>query len=289
MLTDELVKLPGIGLSVHDIRSGGVVAGWSAWAPDLADAVVLMRMGGFRRQALGQESFVDSAGGYLTRGGLEERFAYPSGSEIRYTWIQLSPAAYEEHVDGARGAPGWLLAMTSALDLRHRELLAACRRGADRLELGERLLALLAALAPRTERIGPRVLPATRVAHRRLVHTVQEALSGGHLNDGVEDLARLAGVSPKHLGRIFRRVTGRTISEYRNELRVRAVLERIADEDATLAELATRYGFADHAHLTRTVRKHLAEPPRALRARLGAASSDGPRDQRPIDSGRAAD
>ncbi|MFF0868976.1 helix-turn-helix domain-containing protein [Nonomuraea sp. NPDC003560] len=129
-----------------------------------------------------------------------------------------------------------------------RELLSACRKGADPLEVGERVRSLLAALPPRTERPGPGAPPPTRVIHRRMALAVQEAL--------------------KHVGRIFRYVTGRTISEYRNELRVRAVLEHLADGGAQLAEPATMYGFADHAHLTRTVRKHLAETPSALRARL---------------------
>ncbi|NUW35057.1 helix-turn-helix transcriptional regulator [Nonomuraea sp. SMC257] len=268
MRRQELGKDPGLGMSVHDIRGGGQVKGWSPWAPDIGDAVVLMRMGGFRRHASGQDSFLDAAGGYLTREGLEERFAYPSASEIRYTWIMLTPDAHDEYVAGVQGAPGWMLAITALLDLRHRELLSACRRGADRLEVGERLQSLLAALPPRTERPGPGAPPTTRVIHRRMTIAVQEALSCGHLNDSVVDLARLVGASPKHVGRIFRHVTGRTISEYRNELRVRAVLEHMADGGAQLAELATMYGFADHAHLTRTVRKHLAETPSALRARL---------------------
>ncbi|MEV3985733.1 helix-turn-helix transcriptional regulator [Nonomuraea sp. NPDC049758] len=268
MWRQELGKDPGSGVSVHDMRTGGQVKGWSPWAPDVGHAVVLMRMGGFRRHASGQDSFLDAAGGYVTSEGLEERFAYPSAGEIRYTWIALTPDAYDEHVAGVQGASGWMLAISALLDLRHRELLSACRKGADPLEVGERVRSLLAALPPRTERPGPGAPPTTRVIHRRMALAVQEALSCGHLNDGAEDLARLVGASPKHVGRIFRHVTGRTISEYRNELRVRAVLEHLADGGAQLAELATMYGFADHAHLTRTVRKHLAETPSALRARL---------------------
>ncbi|MEU7005000.1 helix-turn-helix transcriptional regulator [Nonomuraea sp. NPDC046570] len=177
----------------------------------------------------------------------------------------MSPQAYDDYV---AGVSGWMLSITSLLDLRHREVIAACRRRGDSLELGERLRDLLAALPPRTERSGQGALPATRVAHRRLAQAVQEALNSGHLNDNVEDLARLVGASPKHLGRIFRRMTGHTISEYRNDLRVRGVLERLADGGTPLAELAAAYGFADHSHLTRTVRKHLAETPSALGARL---------------------
>ncbi|MEV5570101.1 helix-turn-helix domain-containing protein [Spirillospora sp. NPDC052269] len=74
-----------------------------------------------------------------------------------------------------------------------------------------------------------------------------------------------------HLSRVFRRVTGRTITAYRNDLRVRAVLEDLAQGRGTpLAELAAEYGFADHAHLTRTIRRHLGDCPSSLREKLNA-------------------
>ena len=88
------------------------------------------------------------------------------------------------------------------------------------------------------------------------------------MTSDLAELARLVGSSPHHLSRAFRRVTGRTISAYRNELRVRSVLGDLAAGEADLAQLASRYGFADHAHLTRTVRRYAASPPSALRPEL---------------------
>jgi transcriptional regulator GlxA family with amidase domain len=97
---------------------------------------------------------------------------------------------------------------------------------------------------------------------------VAEALAAGYLTAGLEDLARLVACSPQHLSRVFRRVTGRSLTFYRNELRVRAVLGRLEVGDQGLRTLAAEYGFADQAHLTRVVRRHLRTTPAALRELL---------------------
>ena len=88
----------------------------------------------------------------------------------------------------------------------------------------------------------------------------------------VVDLARRVGCSPHHLSRVFRRLTGRTISQYRTELRVTHALDRLGGQDpdaGTLARIAAETGFADHAHLTRTIRRMIGTTPRTLRAALG--------------------
>ncbi len=49
-------------------------------------------------------------------------------------------------------------------------------------------------------------------------------------------------------------LTGVTVSQYRNRPRVSLALDRLAQGEPDLATLACDLGFADHAHLTRTVR-----------------------------------
>src|SRR5262249_14084399 len=74
-------------------------------------------------------------------------------------------------------------------------------------------------------------------------------------------MARMIGVSPHHLSRVFHQETGQTLARYRNRLRVRAALDRIEGGERNLAGLAADLGFSDHAHLTRTVRSELGNPP----------------------------
>ena len=88
---------------------------------------------------------------------------------------------------------------------------------------------------------------------------------------GVVALAQRIAVSPHHLSRVFKAETGETISRYRNRLRVRLALERLAEGEPCLARLAAELGFADQAHLSRVVRRELGTTPSDLRARLTAA------------------
>ncbi|CAM5336730.1 helix-turn-helix transcriptional regulator [Streptomyces chartreusis] len=78
----------------------------------------------------------------------------------------------------------------------------------------------------------------------------------------VDDLARVAGVSPSHFTRVFRASTGQSPHQYvlgqRLEQTIRALLTAVAD-------IADACGFADQSHLTRTMRRHLGLTPSALR------------------------
>ena len=72
-------------------------------------------------------------------------------------------------------------------------------------------------------------------------------------------------MSPVHLTKMFRRVTGMTISQYRARLRVQAALERISGGDEDLSRIAASTGFADHSHMTRTIVAQFGHTPSALR------------------------
>src|SRR5439155_22660460 len=112
------------------------------------------------------------------------------------------------------------------------------------------------------------IRPATEVAHRRLVRSAKEVLAQGEYALGLGAVAVRLSCSTGHLSRVFRRVTGSSITAYRNRLRVRAVLGDLADGAASLRLLAARYGFADQAHLCRVVQADLGTAPSAARRLL---------------------
>lgn len=104
-------------------------------------------------------------------------------------------------------------------------------------------------------------------AHHGLARRTRELL----LADpglGVIELSRRLHCSPHHLSRVFGQVTGSSVSAYRTRIRVGHALDRIADGETNLAVLASDLGFADHAHLTRTIRAVTGRTPSALRAAL---------------------
>jgi AraC-like DNA-binding protein len=98
----------------------------------------------------------------------------------------------------------------------------------------------------------------------------------------LEDVGKAVGVSPFHLCRVFRAVTGTTISRYRHTLRLRAALERVASPDADLSAVAMDYGYSSHSHFTAAFRREFGVTPTefrraAARSRRNVASLRSPR------------
>lgn len=77
-----------------------------------------------------------------------------------------------------------------------------------------------------------------------------------------------AGASRSHTSRVFKQATGMTLSHYRQRGRVAAAIRRLASDDGNLAQIAIETGFADHAHLCRSLVKATGATPTALRARF---------------------
>jgi transcriptional regulator GlxA family with amidase domain len=65
--------------------------------------------------------------------------------------------------------------------------------------------------------------------------------------------------------RSFRRHTGYSLHGYRTQLRLRAALERLADGDEDLADIAGAVGYSSHSHLTASFHRVFGAPPSAVR------------------------
>jgi AraC-like DNA-binding protein len=251
------------GMRLFEARCGLDGTRFSPPAYESANRLVLPRSGAYLMRVNGQEVFVDCATAVLTRRGDELRVAHPLGGGDTFTAVELDP----EVCDRLPRTYGFRI--DDATDLHHRVLVAACRRGFDALAAGEQLQAVLGRLAPDTAGGGV-CRPATAVAHRRLVSGAREILADGRYTAGLTELARHVNCSPHHLSRIFRSVTGESLTDYRNRMRIRAVLSDLQDGDDPLRTLAARYGFADQSHLTRVVRRHLGRAPVTIRRMLSA-------------------
>lgn len=82
----------------------------------------------------------------------------------------------------------------------------------------------------------------------------------------VRELAAEAGRHPVHLARVFRRVHGVSVTAFIRRRRVQAALAAIRSSDLSLSWIAAECGFADQAHMSRSVRRELGLPPSGLRA-----------------------
>src|SRR5262245_6048208 len=92
------------------------------------------------------------------------------------------------------------------------------------------------------------------------------------------DIAAGLGVSVFRLCRAFRRVTGTTLHEFRNRLRLAASLERIGRPCFDLTDVALDLGYSSHSHFTAAFRREFGITPsefrrQGLRQRAGAPTS----------------
>jgi AraC-like DNA-binding protein len=213
--------------------------------------LVLVRRGRFRRRVGGMTADVEPTVAYLGRPGEQESFAHPSGGDD-CTAVHLSPDLGERLVRTTRPT----LYVDARVDLAHRRLLA----GAADVDYAvvEALLHLLAV---------PQKTSAP--ADVGLVGRAREALAADHPQSrDLLSLAGLLGVSPYRLSRAFTRELGVSLTRYRNRVRVGRALDRIKAGERDGATLAVDLGFADQAHLCRTVRAHVGHTPTAVRRLL---------------------
>ncbi|MCK2219189.1 helix-turn-helix domain-containing protein [Actinomadura sp. ATCC 31491] len=110
-----------------------------------------------------------------------------------------------------------------------------------------------------------------------VVVAAREAIAADHpAAAGLLSLAALLEVSPYRLSRAFTQELGVSLTHYRNRVRVGRALDRLEGGDTGLAELAADLGFADQAHMTRTIRRHAGHTPAVLRRLLSPGTGRAP-------------
>jgi AraC-like DNA-binding protein len=234
-------------------------------------AVVLVRRGCFVRSADGVDAVLDPTLAYCINPWEEQRYDHPHEHGDDCTSLFLSPELVASLCGGEPVLPGGALPTSPQLDLEHRMLLVAARRGVDAHALVEAAIGLAARVL---ERVVPTRVdsgrPATVRARRALADAARELLAEDP-DRTLTGLARELHVSPHHLSRIFRAQAGHTIARHRMRLRARTALERLAGGERDLGRLAFDLGFADQSHLCRVVEDETGEMPTALRRMLSAS------------------
>jgi AraC-like DNA-binding protein len=232
----------------------------------------------------------------LVLGDLNTAILFPVGRPYRRIsiggggswteWIELRPDVLEEivldHEPGAAmpapfragGAPA-----SSRAHLAHRSLREALARdgGLDALALEERALAVACEVLRAGFELHGRRRRATRAsverAQRRAVFEVQALLNHELAAPlPLSAISRAVEMSPYHLCRVFRERTGVPIHRYRDGLRVRASLDRLAERDASVLEVALDLGYANEAHFSDAFRRAFGVRPGAFRRCLQRGS-----------------
>lgn len=165
--------------------------------------------------------------------------------------------------------PAPLARATPAAVLELHGLRQHARAGADPLGVEERALALLdlvlrdTPMAPPRERRGDR----SRSSRELVDEVVRQIALAPDRKHTLAALAASLSISPYHLARTFRAVTGCTIHRHVVRARLTLALDRLADSSLTLSQIAADVGFSSHGHLTSAFRQVFGLAPSTLRRR----------------------
>jgi AraC-like DNA-binding protein len=233
-------------------------------------AVVFVRRGCFVRNSAGGEHLLDPTLAYCMRAGDEQRYDHPHAHGDDCTAVFLSPELVASTWGGELDLPSAPVPVTSAVDIRHRRLLVAARHGSDGDGLAEAAISLVADALDNAD-CGQVASgrPAAAKQRAALVDGVRERLAAD-ADWTLTELAAALAVSPHHLSRTFRAVTGETVSRHRMRIRTRMALDRLVGGEHDLAWIAAQTGFADQSHLCRVLRSETAATPSSLRAVLAS-------------------
>ena len=104
-------------------------------------------------------------------------------------------------------------------------------------------------------------------AWQRLAVALDERLATGFDQAlSLEQLARDCGASPFHASRVYRRVTGSSLHQQQNRLRLREALFRLPAMRGQLTALALELGFSSHSHFSNAFKAEFGHSPSALRS-----------------------
>jgi len=113
--------------------------------------------------------------------------------------------------------------------------------------------------------------PAVSLRQRSTIHDIETILSRRpeeHVT--LKGIAHEVGLSPYHVCRLFRRVTGTKLHQYRLGLRLRAALTEVVESARPLTDIALDAGFASHSHFTDSFRHEFGVTPSVARSVRGA-------------------
>jgi AraC-like DNA-binding protein len=230
-------------------------------------SLVFVRRGCFVRTADGVRAVLDPTTAYCVNPGEEQRYDHPHEHGDDCTVLAIDESLLGHLPGGPERLPAGALQAPADADVEHRVLVSLAGAGGDGHEVLERALTLVERLVTPQPVHASGASVRARAAREALVGRAREALAADP-NRGLSELARELAVSPYHLSRTFRLLTGATLARHRMRLRARGALGRIADGDHDLARVAADAGFSDQSYMCRVIRAETGSTPAALRRAL---------------------
>lgn len=242
--------------------------------------VIFPTGGAFTREIRGRRHFADATRVLFSNRDDVYRVAHPVPGGDRCTVLTVADRLVEEIAgatdalvadgDSDLGFAAFAAPVAGPLYRAHRDLTRdVAHEAVDGLELDVRVHELLEATVGAVRLPGPRPRRRrSRLRHRRAVDRAIEAIHAGFRRRlTLDEIARDAGYSAFHFGRLFRDHTGLTVYRYVNRLRLRSAMEAVLDGAPDLTTVALGHGFSSHSHFTRAFRREYGATPSAVRRR----------------------
>ncbi len=123
-----------------------------------------------------------------------------------------------------------------------------------------------------------RVQPACRVEDQQRIDAICQYLNS-HFEDEIQfaKLANTLYMSQASLCRLFKRATGRTMTQYVNEIRVGAAAQLLTDTDQSILEIGFNVGFGNYSNFNRQFKRIKGYGPRQLRGQFSSPSAITPK------------
>ena len=196
--------------------------------------------------------------------------SYVGGPAASRAYMIRIPAAFEYSVleEGGYRAP--LLPRFQFCDRRLEALVEALAAvTADRRDLADAVILSAAIVDRMVELVSPSGREAAGPVRfsptvRRLIKEYLDMNLGGRSD--IDRIAFLTGLARTQSAQAFRQSFGMPLHKYLVQRRMDAALQRLADTDMTVTQLAHELGFSSHAHFTTVFRQHMGMTPSSYRA-----------------------
>jgi AraC-like DNA-binding protein len=102
-------------------------------------------------------------------------------------------------------------------------------------------------------------------AEEAVIHALSWLEENFHHRAALDELMKIADISPNHFRLVFRHITGKSPRQYLLDIRFRAAKWHLQTTDLSIKEIAASVGFPSARDFSRLFRKHAGDSPLAFR------------------------
>jgi len=115
----------------------------------------------------------------------------------------------------------------------------------------------------------------SQIRHADTVYHIMEFIKSNYEKKiGLEEVAAYVHLSSSHVGSLFRKKTGQTVSEYLNQVRIEKSKTLLAWSDMPIFDVAYLCGFGDQSYFTHVFKKQTGLSPKKFRQQAQQTDAD---------------